>query len=607
MAEELKIVIDADVSGAIEGVNKFKKSVDGLTTGSIAQLQKAAMVLRTQLSNLSPSALKSDFGKQLTTALAGVNAELKTLQKEANLAGTATSGAFSKAFSGAKQLANIIPGLGISGLLLLASDAITELASSFIKAEKAAVRNSDAIEGATKSYAGAIANVNELRLNIGLAKDGFISKDAVVKQYNESIGKTTGLVKNLDEAEKALGKNADAYIQFTLLKAAANFALEEASKKAVKAALIPIEDVKKNLSFFQQLNLPFEKAPSRGAQEQKFLAPVIAGVKKEQSEFEKIAADFQARAAKISKEMGFSFFSDFKIDKTKLNDETDQVLARARQFVKEFGSVFVLPNLDETFFKGKKELLPIAKKLLEDVSKGNLKIKLPKVEFELLPENIVPLTDAQLQELTKGFFKGIGVEKGVPLEITFDPSLAPGSIDKINKKLDLKKQFEILGKLGTDAFNKIDFSNINDGIAAATKQLKNMMDVANTLNQAIGGGLVNAFNSVFDSILEGKSVFKALGEAIKQLVIGTIKAIAQMLILKAITNLIFPGSGVAGSAGKLVGAALGGTSSGFGLGGQIAGRSFNNTLNVVVQGQISGQNILLSGQRAAGSNSRFGG
>ena len=69
-----------------------------------------------------------------------------------------------------------------------------------------------------------------------------------------------------------------------------------------------------------------------------------------------------------------------------------------------------------------------------------------------------------------------------------------------------------------------------------------------------------------------------------------IKAIAKMLILKAVTKLLggglpIPIPGISGSA-----------SPGFGLGGQLAGRSFQNTLNVVVQGQISGQNILLAGQ-----------
>ena len=39
---------------------------------------------------------------------------------------------------------------------------------------------------------------------IKLAKEGFLKKDKVVEHYNETIGKTTVLVKSIEEAEKAL-------------------------------------------------------------------------------------------------------------------------------------------------------------------------------------------------------------------------------------------------------------------------------------------------------------------------------------------------------------------------------------------------------------------
>jgi len=42
-------------------------------------------------------------------------------------------------------------------------------------------------------YQNAIQNVNELRISINLAQKGIGDKDAVVKLYNETIGKTTFL------------------------------------------------------------------------------------------------------------------------------------------------------------------------------------------------------------------------------------------------------------------------------------------------------------------------------------------------------------------------------------------------------------------------------
>lgn len=85
-------------------------------------------------------------------------------------------------------------------------------------------------------YKNAITEVKELSINIKLAKEGFIDKEVVLKQYNETIGKTTQEAKSLDEAEALLVKNADAYIKVTLLKAAANAALAEAAQIAVDLA-----------------------------------------------------------------------------------------------------------------------------------------------------------------------------------------------------------------------------------------------------------------------------------------------------------------------------------------------------------------------------------
>ena len=109
-----------------------------------------------------------------------------------------------------------------------------------------------------------------------------------------------------------------------------------------------------------------------------------------------------------------------------------------------------------------------------------------------------------------------------------------------------------MGKLGNKEFDNIfkgiadvDFSGLNKGIQEASKTLQGMLEIANTLNQSIGQGLVGAFNAAFDAALEGKNVFKALGEGLKQLIIGTIKAIAQMLILRAVTAIFFPGAAAA--------------------------------------------------------------
>lgn len=288
-------------------------------------------------------------------------------------------------------------------------------------------------------------------------------------------------------------------------------------------------------------------------------------------------------------------------------DKTEDIIARARQFKKEFGEAFVLPDLDDEFFKTREELLNASKDLLDRVQRfirGDqkaLQIKLPvlfeletvqnkedlqkflrdEIEFfdirseriiripmqiapELLPPDIAQ-AERNIDDLVARFFNSVAEEQrdiDIPIGVGVDVSLKKPNLDAINKKLDLRKQFEQFGDLGLKTFLKIDFTDINEGLSEATRKLTSMIDIANTLSQAIGQGLANAFNSVFDAILKGENVFKALGEAVKQLVIDTIKAVIQMLILRAVTNALFSGGG---GPGGIVGGIIGGFT-----GGQIA-------------------------------------
>lgn len=81
----------------------------------------------------------------------------------------------------------------------------------------------------------AVEQIGSLYTNIKLARDGIVSKDRVLKEYNESLGKVIGNAKSLDEVEKLLAKNAGAYIQATLYKTAANIASGKAAEALIRA------------------------------------------------------------------------------------------------------------------------------------------------------------------------------------------------------------------------------------------------------------------------------------------------------------------------------------------------------------------------------------
>lgn len=145
-----------------------------------------------------------------------------------------------RTFGVVRQLAYIIPGLGIAGIFALAIDPIVAMLKSLdLFSQKLSKSTTEAKTlgqaFASSEYSAAVKNVSELAINIDLAQEGLLRKDDVLKQYNDTIGKTTGQVTSLDEAEKALVQNGDAYIKMTLLKAAAQLALDEAAKKVFEA------------------------------------------------------------------------------------------------------------------------------------------------------------------------------------------------------------------------------------------------------------------------------------------------------------------------------------------------------------------------------------
>lgn len=143
----------------------------------------------------------------------------------------------SQAFSKVRELAYILPGVGIAGILAFATGPITEYISK-LDIFKAKITEDKALTEAFGStdYSKAIQAVTELGVNIKLAKEGFIDKDHVIDQYNESIGRVTGNVDSLDAAEQGLIAHAKDFIRITLLKAAATVVLSEAAKDAAEVA-----------------------------------------------------------------------------------------------------------------------------------------------------------------------------------------------------------------------------------------------------------------------------------------------------------------------------------------------------------------------------------
>jgi hypothetical protein len=599
MPNELKIVIDADVDGAIAGVNKFKKSVEGLTTGSIAQLEKAAMVLRTQLSNLSPAALNSSFGKDLVSSLSLVENKLKDVRTEAGLAGEKSINVFEHLNRQVKEFASLAPSLALG----FAIGALSGVIEDFIKELfKGKIQLSEFAEASKEAFKKSGEESFKLEGLVSIARD------------------VTASTKERKAAIDELQKTYPGYLQNISLEninsAATTKAINDLTEATFNKALADVFAAKgaaKQLEIFEKIQKIRSLADIKGSTKDQAVSDLAStGLKIENQKLDKLIEERDLLKQQF-KDTQESFFDVFKKPPPKpeaLQKALDDIISRARLFAKEFGNAFVVPNLEESFFKTKDDILKLSEKLLQDVKKGTLKIKLKTeviTDLDFIHEfaaNTKKLTEDQIKELTNGFFEGLKIEHPVTVDVIPDFTLP--NKDQQKNLDELLSGFSKLGTIGFKVFEKIDFSNFQEGLVEGNKALKNMLATAEVLNQAIGQGLSSAFNSVFDAILEGKSVFKALGNAIKGLVVETIKAVAQMLILKAVTNLIFPGAGgAAAGLGKLIGGAIGHQAN-FGLEGAIGNRAFNNVIQITGGARIAGNDIVLSYNRTNNSNIRNG-
>lgn len=139
----------------------------------------------------------------------------------------------------------------------------------------------------------AIANVRQLGLDIQLAKDKIIDKDRVLKEYNDTIGKVAGEVKNWSDLEQEYIDNSEKYIQFTLLRAAANYAFEESAKKSVDALI----SAQKTIQSSAKIN-PVTQNPIAIGQAL-FGALNAKSAQEESDQLLNIAKDFRTKAANI--------------------------------------------------------------------------------------------------------------------------------------------------------------------------------------------------------------------------------------------------------------------------------------------------------------------
>jgi hypothetical protein len=208
--------------------NAASKSIGGLLDGFQA-FEGGLALIGVESEDLQKTMVKLQSVMALSQGLQGV-LEAKDSFKQL---GTVVSSAFGKMTTASKLFLAGGIGLLITAVGLLVAN-WDKLSGSIIKqtaAQKALIETSDA-------YVNAAAQATAVTTKVGVAfeeaKNGVISKEKALKIYNDSLGSTFGMAKNLNEAEKAFVKNSKSYVEASALRAQADALIQMSAEKRIE-------------------------------------------------------------------------------------------------------------------------------------------------------------------------------------------------------------------------------------------------------------------------------------------------------------------------------------------------------------------------------------
>ena len=130
-----------------------------------------------------------------------------------------------------------------SALIAITTSYEKEIKALFItttEAEKQQQLYNNVVKESGTAYVDAQTQVLSLTQKVKLAKDGYIDKQSVINEYNETIGKTIGKQKDLEGVNQALINQGPAYVEYinklSFAMAAAKLVAEQ-SEKMIKISM----------------------------------------------------------------------------------------------------------------------------------------------------------------------------------------------------------------------------------------------------------------------------------------------------------------------------------------------------------------------------------
>ena len=548
-------------------------------------------------------------------------------------------------------------GISVADVFDKLSGNFNEYAEAFKKANLAAYND----EGVVK----AVGDVNQLREEVKLAKDGFIDKSKVVEHYNETMGKTTGIVSSLDAVEQQLVKNGDAYIKMQLYKATATLAQAEAAKEMLNQEKISKQSAKDHTGVLEYVKGAMVGVASGQGLMSTGMFATIEGIKSQNQAFSdsgkkmsanmSIAQKYNKMAAELGKSFGFNFFEDNKAAKTpKTKTDTYAIERELQDKLKAMNAIAFTDKIALIDSYSKLELSK-RQKLKDDILKQeeNYNKSILDGQNKLSALSAFAKSEQynnEKQERQKSFEQA---QADIQAHEDFLANVGKTGADKKAEE-DKAKYSADLVRLKSYLAQKLITQEQYDALAFESAVANNdrmatiMQDFNNSLNDILVNGAISTLSnfgqSIGDALGSGGNILKAAGNSLLaslgsilvqlgQLAIQTgIGILAVKKSLKTLNPYVAIAAGVGlvalgsyfSSKSKSIGGSMGGSGgggeSGGAMGGNIqtgadvssptssvsSGGTFNNSGGTVVF-EIAGQKLIGVLNNTMQGNLRLGG
>ena len=234
MAQEtLKITITADNKQALEGLQQTSVATNQLST-SLGNLPSASNQANQAL--LNSGRVLQDLNYGFMGIANNLNPLLESFQRLGEKSKEAGS-------SIGKELVGALTGPAGLGVALSAAvfiflkfgDEISNFISQKVGGLNVALATEIKVfDDASKAYVKASTDINKLNESHEQYKNGLITKEAFLKQFNNTLGDTIAKTNDLSTAEKFLTDNSEAYVKMMFYRAVASEAAAQAAKKEVE-------------------------------------------------------------------------------------------------------------------------------------------------------------------------------------------------------------------------------------------------------------------------------------------------------------------------------------------------------------------------------------